>query len=226
MIKPRLYRPDSDEKKVTVQRIASFLMKGSMELLHIFVPFISEEIWQYFKSENENSICISDLPEYNPNLNNPAAEKQIEFLQEAIGALRAEMNIEPGLGMELVLAENDKQFKFINDNAIHFTSLAKIKNISAITETFNRDNAAATVIQGTELFIPLEGLIDKEKERNRLEREMNRLQNLEQGILKKLENKNFIEKAPDNIVKGERNKLADIRLNLEKVKDNFQKYFG
>ena len=228
MIKPRLYRPETAEKKIAAQRVAAFLMKNSMELLHVFIPFITEEIWQYFKSGDESSICISDLPEYKSELTDPDTEKQIAFLQEAISALRnvrSEMNIEPGLTMDMVLDKADKQFDFITKNSGHFFSLAKIKNISAISEKFDSNNAATTVVQGTELFIPLEGLIDKEKEKNRLEKELNRLQNLEQGILKKLENNNFIEKAPASIVEGERNKLSEIQTNLAKIKENYKKYF-
>jgi len=80
------------------------------------------------------------------------------------------------------------------------------------------------VVQGVEFFVPLADLIDKEKEKNRLEKELTQLQKLQQAIQNKLNNKNFVERAPQNVVEGERKKLEEIQQNLEKVKLNYNKY--
>jgi len=227
MIKTRLYKPQKPEDKVVARRVASYIMKGSMELLHPFVPFISEEIWQRFRSGDEESIVISDMPQADAAMNDAEADRQMAFLQEAIGALRnvrTEMNVPPGKPMSLVLEMDDQRRKLISENAQHFEALARVEKILGDGASFDRDDAAAAVVQGAQLFVPLEGLIDKEKERARLEKELQRLQGLVSGIEKKLANKNFVEKAPQQVVENEREKLESIRENLAKVKENYEKF--
>jgi len=99
-----------------------------------------------------------------------------------------------------------------------------VDHIKQPDSSFDKNEAATTIVQGVEFFVPLSDLIDKEKERARLEKELNQLQNLERVILNKLENKNFVERAPQSVVEGEQKKLSDIRENLAKVKINYAKY--
>ena len=226
MIKPRLYRSESPQQKDTALRVAAHIMKGSMELLHPFVPFITEEIWQYFKTADEESIVISQWPEMDRSLYDEKAEHQMAIIQEAIGALRnlrAEMDVPPGKTMHLYIQKNDPAMELFVQNDTYFKSLAKIENIAQIPDNFINDEAAVVVVQGSELFVPLAELIDKEKEKNRLQKELERLEMLSQLIGKKLANKNFVERAPETVVQNERDKLAAVLENLEKIAANLEK---
>jgi valyl-tRNA synthetase len=227
IIKPRLYRPLKPDDKQTALRVASFIMKQSMELLHPFIPFITEEIWQRFKTSEEQSIVLSQWRVPDETFVDPQAEKDMTFLQEVISSLRnmrSEMDVPPGKEMDLVVKGKDDIFDLIKKHQQYFKSLAKVENIYKLDKNFNTKDAATTVIQGIEFFVPLSDLIDKEKEKARLEKEVTQLQKLEQALQNKLANKNFLERAPQNVVEGERKKLSDIQDNLKKVKLNYEKY--
>ena len=138
--------------------------------------------------------------------------------------MRSEMDVPPGKVMDLIVSGKKDLFDLIEINQQYLKSLAKVENIKKLDENFDKNAAAATVVQGVEFFVPLSDLIDKEKERARLKKELIQLQNLEQVIKKKLDNKNFVERAPQNVVEGEQRKLSDVQENLEKVKLNYEKY--
>ena len=227
MIKPRLYRAEKPEHKKTAQRVAAHVMKTTMELLHPVIPFITEEIWNYFRTEEESSIVISPWPQADEALRDSDAVRTMTFVQEAIGALRTmrtEMNVPPAKTMILYISGEEKALGGIMENALHFNTLARVEEIRKTDDTLDKAHCATAVVRGVELFVPLEGLIDVEKERARLEKEMKRLEGLVTGISRKLENKNFTERAPRHVVEGEKAKLAAIRENLEKVKANYEKF--
>lgn len=108
----------------------------------------------------------------------------------------------------------------------HFQALAKIETISPLPEQFDRAEAGVVVVQSTEFFIPLREALDLDKEKERLEKEIKRLEGLEKASLAKLSNQNFLQKAPQKVVQAERDKLASIQENLTKVRKNYEKLFG
>ena len=226
MIKKRLYQAQKEEDKKTALTIASFIMKGSMELLHPFIPFITEEIWQHFKSDVD-SVMLSDWPVSDESLYDEGAEQAVSLIQEAISAirnLRAEMNVPPAKKVHLYVDGEQNNIQTILANADHFAALSKVDSIHPVDGGFDKNDAGTVVVSNTELFIPMAELIDLEKEKERLQKELQRLQGLEKALLGKLNNKNFVEKAPAAVVEKERAKLANIRQNLEKVRRNYEKF--
>jgi len=115
-------------------------------------------------------------------------------------------------------------FQLILNNQSHFNSLAKVDSIKDLDDNFDKNDAGTIVIQGAELFIPMADLIDREKEKLRLEKEISRLEGLQKAARGKLNNKNFVEKAPEQVVQAEQNKLTNILENLDKVRKNYEKY--
>ncbi len=227
MIKQRLYKPETEADKTTALAVAAYIMKGSMELLHPFIPFITEEIWQNFKTPGEESVMLSSWPAYDATLRNPQAEQAMDWLMEAIGGirnLRVEMDVPPAKKIALVVDAKPETAALIQQNKNHFMALAKVESIEPITADFDKNDAGTIVVQGTELFVPMADLIDREKEKQRLEKEIDRLEGLEKAATGKLNNKNFVEKAPEQVVQAERNKLQNIRENLDKVRKNYEKY--
>ncbi len=227
MIKQRLYKPEAETDKTTALAVAAHIMKGSMELLHPFIPFITEEIWQNFKTPGEESIMLSSWPAFDESLRNPQAEQDMDWLMEAIGGirnLRVEMDVPPAKKIALVVDAKAETEVLIRQNTNHFAALAKVESIKTITADFDKNDAGTIVVQGTELFIPMADLIDREKEKQRLEKEIARLEGLEKAAMGKLNNKNFVEKAPEQVVQAEQKKLQNIRENLDKVRKNYEKY--
>ncbi len=226
MIKKRLYRPENPEERKTALAVASYVMKHSMALLHPFMPFITEEIWQAFKSDGEESVVTAPWPEFNARMLDTVAEQQMELLQSAISGLRnlrSEMNVPPASSMSLFVNAEPEQLELLQSAAHHFAALAKVSRIQPVDENFVSDNAGTVVVQNMELFVPLADLIDIEKEKARLEKELKRLEGLKKATEAKLGNPNFVQKAPPAVVEAERNKLEQIKINLEKVSHNYEK---
>jgi len=225
LIKKRLYGDDSDSRKAALG-IAAYIMKETMSVMHPFIPFITEEVWQSFKDRHEDSIVIQSWPEAHDDYKNDSAEKEMIFIQSLIGAIRnirAEMNVPPGKTASLFVRSKDHVMTILNRDQEYFSSLAKVDRILPFSSELEGTVTATAVVDGTELFIPLADLIDVEKEKARLEKELNRLQGLEKSISAKLSNQNFVSKAPEAVVTAEKEKLAKIQESLEKVKQNFEK---
>jgi valyl-tRNA synthetase len=225
LIKKRLYGDESDSRKAALS-IAAYIMKETMSVMHPFIPFITEEVWQAFKDRHEDSIVIQSWPEVYNNYKDDAAVKEMVFVQSLIGAIRnvrAEMNVPPGKTASLFVRSEDHIMNILNRDQEYFSSLAKVDRILPYSAELEETVTATAVVDGTELFIPLADLIDIEKERARLEKELNRLQGLEKSISAKLSNQNFVSKAPETVVNTEKEKLVKIQESLEKVKLNYEK---
>ncbi len=229
MIKNRLYHASNETERKTALCVAAHIMKGAMELLHPFIPFITEEIWQNIQTDSAESIVISPWPTAQSSLIDEQSEEQIRFLQESISAirnLRAEMNVQPGQKIKVHFKANSERSELITQNRHHFAALAKIEELSPLPEDFSREDAGIVVVQTVEYFIPLAEALDLEKEKARLEKELKRLEGLEKSCLAKLSNENFLKKAPEKVVQAEREKLASIQQNLQKIRGNYEKLFG
>ena len=118
----------------------------------------------------------------------------------------------------------DKIFELIKTNETHFSALARVDGISRFEDGFDKSDAGTIVVQNIEFFIPMADLIDKEKEKQRLLKEVQRLEGLEKAVTGKLNNKNFVEKAPEKVVQAEKDKLRNIQENLIKVRGNYEKF--
>ncbi|MCK4558299.1 MAG: valine--tRNA ligase [Calditrichia bacterium] len=225
LIKKRLYADESDSRKAALS-IAAYIMKETMSVMHPFIPFITEEVWQAFKNRHDESIVIQSWPQVLKNHVNDSVEKKMVFIQSLIGAIRnirAEMNVPPGKDAPLYVRSNDAVMDMIKRYKEYFSSLAKVEDIFPYSTELEETVTATAVVEGTELFIPLADLIDIEKEKERLHKEMQRLQGLEKSISGKLSNQNFISKAPEAVVTSEKDKLAKIQESLKKVTKNYQK---
>ena len=229
MIKRRLYQTEDEKARQTALTVAAHIMKGAMELLHPFIPFITEEIWQALKSEGEESIVVSPWPQSDKNFMDESAEQQMAFLQESISALRnlrAEMNVAPGQKIKVHYKAEAQKAAIIEANFHHFAVLAKIEQLTPLPENFVREEAGIVLVQGVEYFIPLREAVDLDKEKARLKKEIQRLEGLRQSTQAKLNNANFLNKAPQKVVQAERDKLANIEENLTKLRGNYEKLFG
>jgi len=189
-----------------------------MKLLHPFMPFISEEIWQLLDERKEGeSISTSQFPKQNSELINEDAEKEIEFVQAVVTAIRnirGEMNIHPSKTISVYLKAkslSDVQQKYIK-------SLARVEEL-VVDENSTKPKASATaVVRGYDMFIPLEGLISLNVERERTEKEIKKLEELLVRVNNKLSNEKFVNNAPAEIVEKERAKQTEWQNALDKLK--------
>lgn len=208
LVKPVLYGEDEKSKGIVFNVLYKVLNTG-LKLLHPVMPFITEEIYTHLSTETE-SITIASWPEYDESLVNEKSEKDMEFIMEAIKALRnlrASMNVPPSRKAKIIayISEEAKD-AFINGAAY----LEKLASASEVTFIDNKDNLAenlvSVVVKGGELFLPLLDLVDREKELDRLNKEKDKLEKEIDRVEKKLSNEKFVSKAPETVVNEEKAK--------------------
>ncbi|NOQ96861.1 MAG: valine--tRNA ligase [Calditrichae bacterium] len=224
LIKPRLLAEGNEKEKTVARSIAVHVMKTCMNLLHPYTPFISEEIWYRLKNDSEPSSVVSEWPQANSSIVNKNAEAEMSFIQNLISAvrnIRSEMNEPPGSYAELKFkSSNNSYIEQVNRNSHAIMNLAKVKTIEHIDAKKLVASAAVAVVKDVELFVPLAGLIDLEVEKNRLSKEIGRLDKQVEGLSKKLRNEQYLQKAPENVVQQDRDKLKNFTEKLEKLKAN------
>ena len=216
LAKNRLYN-GSDEVKTAVLSRAISLYEDMLKLVHPFMPFISEEIWQLLDERKDGqSISICEFPKFDASLVDETAEKEIEFVQEVVTAIRnirGEMNISPAKPINVFLKSTAVTFA----QEKYIKSLVRIDTLT-VDEHLDKPKACASaVVKGCDIFIPLEGLIDLNVERTRIEKEIARILGSFNGVRKKLENESFVSKAPADVIERERMKMNDWQKALEKL---------
>ncbi|MCG3121113.1 MAG: Valine--tRNA ligase [bacterium] len=231
LIKPRLYGEDAEAKK-TALVIATFIMKNTMKLLHPFAPFISEAIWRGEGAEGSlalgrheaESLLLAAWPAPVNEFDNDRAEAELSLLQDLIGAIRnmrGEMNIPIGKTAEVLIAGGDGQDPaIITQHASYFEQLARTHSIKYDRQLARPKLAASAVVKDFEIYLPLAELIDINVERNRLDKERQRLEKLLEDLNRRLHSQDFVSKAPPQVVERERQKKIEFEMNLQKIVAN------
>ena len=214
--KTRLQNGDED-----VQKVLCYVLSGAMQLLHPFMPFITETIWQALPHEGP-SVMVSQWPEYLDTLHFAAEEAQMETLMNAVRAIRnrrSEMNVPPSKKAK-VLVLTDKKDTFAA-GAGFFPKLAYASDIELI-DAVPADAAkmASVVTEDAQLYMPMGDLIDFAAERARLEKEKAKVEDDIAFVMKKLDNPNFVSKAPEKVVAVEREKADKLREHLAKLEES------
>jgi valyl-tRNA synthetase len=232
LAKTRFYGDESQEVKQASITRALWIFDQALRLLHPVMPFISEELWQHLADRKGLSLMRASFPAADAHYINPRIEEEVGFMMKLIDAvrnIRGELNVPPGKQIEIYFYLQGEIGEKIAVNAEYIKGLlgyierlCKAKAVPSWLQEGQKPeqhkNSASAVVDGTEIFIPLEGIIDLDAERKRLEKEIARMQGLIDGIGRKLENASFIEKAPRDVVEKEREKQRNMTQNMEKLK--------
>jgi len=218
LLKPRLAESDVD-----AQKCITYVLSNTLKLLHPFMPFITEEIWQSLPHDGE-SIMVSEYPTVDSSLDFPDEEIEMSRLITAIRAIRnrrAEMNVAHGRKTKLTVVT---QFTdTFNDNTgIFFKRLASASEIEVKSE-YSDNDAVQIVTDSATFFIPLADMIDFEAERIRLNKERDLILADIERSEKKLANEGFISKAPANVIESEKNKLSAAKDKLTGIETAIEK---
>ena len=209
LAKARLTGEDEQAKK-TARGVLCYVLSGTLKLLHPFMPFITEEIWQTLPHEGE-TIMLASFPEYSESLNFAAEETEFSRVMEAVRAVRsrrAEMNVPASKKAEVYIATaHTDTFKTC---AVFFSRLASASEVKVAGE-WDMAGAVSIVTSDAKIYIPMDQLIDFEAEKKRLEKEKAETEKLLAGVMAKLNNEAFVSRAPKNIVDNQRE--AAERLN-------------
>ncbi|MDY3296785.1 valine--tRNA ligase [Selenomonas sp.] len=214
LTKARLYDKENPRAKNTALYVLSYVLEHTLRLLHPFMPFLTEEIWQKVPhDESVRSIMISEWPTVDENAIDADVEAQMTAIMETIKTvrnLRAEVGAAPGKRSEVILNFTDESLRAtFAANTGYLVALAAAEPVTLLAAGAAKpENAMAGVVEGVEIFLPLKGLIDVEKETARLTKEIDKLGKELKKLNGKLSNEGFLKKAPAQVVEGERAKLA------------------
>ncbi|GGG74339.1 valine--tRNA ligase [Paenibacillus radicis (ex Gao et al. 2016)] len=217
--KLNLYGSDEAKKRAT-QSVLAYVLDRTQRLIHPFMPFISEEIWQHLPHEGE-SITVAPWPVYEAALEAPDAVKEMELLMDLIRSVRnvrAEVNVPMSKKIELLIKPSDAAAEALlqrnEEFIVRFCGTSKLEIGLSLAAP---DKAMTAIVTGAELYLPLAGLLDISQEIARLEKELATLNNEVERIEKKLGNEGFVAKAPAKVIEEERAKMADYADKRSKV---------
>ena len=217
LVKPRLFDKENSSGK-TAQYVLTYVLSNTMKLLHPFMPFITEEIWRHLPHEGE-SIVISEYPVFRDDLVFEKDEKDMRLIMDAISAVRnrrSEMNVPPSKKAKVIIVTDMPEV--FSKGSIFFEKLASASETVITADKSGIDeNAVLVVVDGAEIFIPLDELVDRKQELERLEAEKKKLESEIKRVEGKLSNQGFVSKAPAKVVEEERAKGEKYRGMLEKV---------
>jgi len=219
LVKPRLFDKENPTAK-TAQYVLTYVLSNTMKLLHPFMPFITEEIWQHLPHEDE-SIMISEWPEYDGKLNFPSDAQSMELIMQSISSIRnrrAEMNVPPSKKAKVIIV-TDKTEVFDQGTAFFEKLASASETVVQKDRSGISDNAVNIVVPSAEIYLPLDELVDKTKELERLRGEKKKLEGEIKRVEGKLNNPGFVNKAPAKVVEEEKAKGEKYKEMLEKVSD-------
>ena len=219
--KPRLYNKEAAAERATAQHVLATVLVSAMKLLHPYMPFITEEIYQCLPHEAE-SIMISKWPVADESLVDPEAERGMNAIMDSIKAIRnmrAEVNANPGKKIPAIMLVSEDLREVVAHNDSYIKLLGGIDNLELRPLNGEKpENAMAAVVTGIEVYLPLAGLIDVEKETQRLSKELAAMEKDLQRAGGKLNNAGFLAKAPEDVIAKERAKYEELSGKIEAVK--------
>ena len=219
--KPRLYNKEAAAERATAQHVLATVLVSAMKLLHPYMPFITEEIYQCLPHEAE-SIMISKWPVVDESLVDPEAERGMNAIMDSIKAIRnmrAEVNANPGKKIPAIMLISEDLREVVAHNDSYIKLLGGIDNLELRPLNGEKpENAMAAVVTGIEVYLPLAGLIDVEKETQRLSKELAAMEKDLQRAGGKLNNAGFLAKAPEDVIAKERAKYEELSGKIEAVK--------
>jgi valyl-tRNA synthetase len=226
LIKPRLYDEVESEIRAGTLALALRIFESALRALHPFMPFVTEELWQQIAAipglqlgiVEPVSVMVQNYPLPDPKWVDEEAEERMTLIQSVIQTvrnIRAEMRVPPKMEAQLLVNGDAGKIRILQEQFLMLSVLARVKEIRSVAE--KPPHSASDVVEGLEIYVPLEGLIDFQVEKARLDREINRLEGLLAGIRRKLAGADFIQNAPGEVVERERQKQRDMEMTLQKM---------
>jgi valyl-tRNA synthetase len=219
LTKPRIMA--GGETKTTAQNVLVWTMSGMLKLLHPFMPYITEEIWQVLNDE-KSAIMLEKFPTYDDSLNFIEEEKSFEKVVSAIKGIRnqrTEMNIPPSKKAQVFIETEDVEL--FKSCGMFFEKMAFASEVHVDTQVSLQDSVTI-VADGSRCFIPMNELIDKEKELARLNKEKAKVQKDIDFSSNKLNNQGFLAKAPQQQVDNEKQKLAKAQEKMDMINKSIE----
>jgi valyl-tRNA synthetase len=226
LAKPEDYGQNIPDEKLNT---ALGFFEQLMKLLHPFMPFISEEIYQHIQERStDEALLIADWPQADESKLNKEDIKLFGMLQDMVSSLRnirSEVNVSPKEKLDVrISTKASSMADAILQNKIVLEKLESINTLQVGTNIEKPKVYSSSIVSGNEIYVPLEGLVDFEKERERIQKEIDRLEDFLNGIEKKLANQGFVQNAPEAVVKLEKKKQSDTQDSLLKLREQLKDF--
>ena len=229
LIKPVLYQEKDPEQKWVAQNILVRVLDIALRLLHPFMPFITEEIWQLLPG-NEGSIMVAEFPKVQEGEVQPETEAEMGLVMGVIGAirnLRSELNLPPSKTVEVILhSEKEDALDPLRMNRVYIESLAHTGKISFQSAGEKPKAAAAAIVEEIEVFLPLKGLINLDDEEKRIKKEISKVEEEMTRTNLKLHNEEFLGKARLEAVEKEKGKARTLAEKGAKLQEGLERVQG
>ncbi len=230
LAKPILTGDATESQKSATRATLLRVLEATLRLAHPIIPFITEELWQQvgpLAGKSGPSISLQPYPESEANKIDSDAVDAIEWVKKSVMGvrkIRAEMNINPGKKLPLLVAEANATDKSrLEEHGPLLTFVARLSDITVLDASDEKPDAAVALVEQMQLLIPMAGLIDKDAELKRLAKEMDRLDKEVKKLSAKLDNPGFTAKAPAAVIASETQKLTDAKSALEKLEAQRQR---
>ena len=224
IVKPRLYGDDVEAKKAALYTL-TYVLETILKLLHPYMPFITEEIYTYLPTV-EGSIVIAQWPHYKEEDNMASEEEMMELAMDGIRNIRnarAEMDVPPSKKAKVIIVPAEGKKSAVEATKEYFVTLASASMVEiAETEENIPEDAVSVVINGAKIFIPLDELVDFEKEKERLTKEKAKLEGEIKRVNGKLSNQGFLAKAPESLVNEEKAKKEKFEEMMKSVLERLE----
>ncbi len=228
--KPALYDKNNASRNNNAKAVLAEVLKNILIMLHPFMPFVTEEIWDILPIV-QGSVMSAVFPCKNPDLAkmyDPETEKEMDFifgLISGIRNIRSEMNIQPSMKLKVKMETSDElETSCIDKNHSMIMNLAHLEELETNTQFNNAPEASATSVVGsTTIYVSLKGVIDFEKEQNRLEKEIAKITKELVSVSKRLNNESFLDKAPEAVIEKVKEQKKNLEIKNDKLKDNLNR---
>lgn len=221
MVKPRLYGDDIEAKKAALYTL-TYVLETILKLLHLFIPFITEEIFDHLPTAN-GMIIVSEWPEFKEEDNMAKEEAMMDVMMDGIRNVRnvrSEMNVPPSKKAKVIMVPSEDKLEAVEAGKDYFKTLASASEVEVrADEAGIPEDAVSVVIDGVKIFIPLDELVDFEKELERLNKEKAKLEGEIKRVNGKLSNQGFLAKAPQKLVDEEKAKKEKFEEMMKSVEE-------
>jgi len=221
LVKSRLQTEGTNTSKTIALQTLTYVLDGILKLLHPFTPHITEEIWHTLtQAEDHQFLALQPYPEPDSTLIDPNLEQQFELLIGTIRTirnLRAEAEVKPGVKVQIILqSENDRERDILNTGQFYIKDLAKVETLT-VTPTVPSESTQmfAGVVGTVQVLLPLAGVVDVDALRAKIEKDVKKIEAEIQSLQGRLNNPNFVNKAPEEVVKGTQATLAEAEKQAE-----------
>ncbi len=226
LVKTRLWQ--DTPSRVVAQQTLAYVLDGTLKLLHPFMPHITEEIWQTLTQSKEQFIALQPYPDVDITLINPDLETSFTLLFETIRTLRnlrAEADIKPGVKVAVILqSESEQERSMLELGREYIQNLGKVAELTITSQLEQQTEQVIAGVVGTiQALIPLSGVVDIASLRAKLEKNLGKIEAEIKALTGRLNNPGFVNKAPDAVVQGARDALAEAQKQAEILHERLQR---